>query len=74
MDISATNAFIIHGKITPGMTHKTFRESLAKELLQRSELQLTPTPSRGRPPPPCLKTIQQLKIEKSMQNYFFINI
>ena len=50
MDISATNAFIIHGKITSGMTHKTFRESLAKEFLQRSELQLTPTPSPGHPP------------------------
>ena len=49
-DISAPNAYIIHKKITEGMTHKDFRQCLANELLERSELQLNPNPSPGRPP------------------------
>ena len=32
------------------MTHKDFRQCLANELLERSELQLNPNPSPGRPP------------------------
>ena len=35
---------------TEGMTHKDFRQCLANELLERSELQLNPNPSPGRPP------------------------
>ena len=50
MDISATNAYIVHKKITEGMTHKDFRQCLANELLERSELRLNPNPSPGRPP------------------------
>ena len=50
MDISAPNAYIVHKKITEGMTHKDFRQCLANELLERSELQLNPNPSPGRPP------------------------
>lgn len=50
MDISATNAHIIHGQITEGMTHKSFRQCLAKELLKKSEMQLISNPSPGRPP------------------------
>ena len=34
---------------TEGMTHKDFRQCLANELLERSELQLNPNPSPGRP-------------------------
>ena len=49
MDISAPNAYIVHKKITEGMTHKDFRQCLANELLERSELQLNPNPSPGRP-------------------------
>ena len=36
-------------KITEGMTHKDFRQCLAKELLKRSERQLNPNPSPGCP-------------------------
>ena len=49
MDISAPNAYIVHKKITEGMTHKDFRQCLANELLERSELQLNSNPSPGRP-------------------------
>ena len=45
MDISAINAYIIHGQITEGTTHKSFRECLAK-----SEMHLAPNPSPGHPP------------------------
>ena len=38
MNISATNAYIVHKKITEGMTHKDFRQCLANELLERSEV------------------------------------
>ena len=39
-------------KITEGVTHKDFRQSLAHELLQRTDLQLNPNPtcSPGYPP------------------------
>lgn len=50
MDISATNTYIVHKKNTEGMTHKDFRQCLANELLERSELQLNPNPSPGCPP------------------------
>ena len=38
MNISATNAYIVHKKITEGMTHKDFRQCLANELLERSKV------------------------------------
>ena len=50
MDIFATNAYIVHKKGIEGMTHKGFRQCLANELLERSELQLNPNPSPGRLP------------------------
>ena len=40
----------IHILYTEGMTHKDFRQCLANELLERSELQLNPNPSPGCPP------------------------
>ena len=40
----------IHILYTEGMTQKDFRQCLANELLERSELQLNPNPSPGRPP------------------------
>ena len=39
----------IHILYTEGMTQKDFRQCLANELLERSELQLNPNPSPGRP-------------------------
>ena len=41
---------VFTSQITPGMAHKIFKESLAKERFKRSELQLTPKRSQGRPP------------------------
>ena len=42
-------AFTSQKKVSPGQTHKEFQMTLAREILQKSELQQNSNPSPGRP-------------------------
>lgn len=50
LDMAAIDAYIINSEISPGITHTIFRRIFSEEFLEKSELQLSPTPSPGRPP------------------------